>query len=165
MSFHKVRLIIVCSLAFQWTDFRVVAKHRSCSIFPCNVELKPSVTSYSIVLDTSSSTPQRCSSNSILLLNSVSESAQFFCSNSISKSAQCCSESAQLRQWVSSILQRDCSTLQWACWTPSAGPVIFAYLLCEKSLLSVGSFICLLREGFRYFVLCALFKNVLCILY
>ena len=43
----------------------------------------------------------------------------------------------KLRQRVSSILQRVCSTLQRAFSTP----VIFPYLLCEKSLPSVGPFI------------------------
>ena len=105
-----------------------MAKHRSCAI---------------IFLDMSSSTLQHCSSNSILQLNSVSESAQ-------------------LRLRVSSILQRVCSILQRVCSTQSAGPFIFAYLLCEESRQRFFHF-CILREEFRYFVLCTLLKNVLCI--
>ena len=128
------------------TDSRVMVKQWSCSI---------------IFLDTSSSILRRCSSNSILLLNSVSESAQFFCSN---PSVSQLNSSAQTPSVVSSILQRVCSTLQRGCSTPSAGSFIFAYLLCEESRQWVVSF-CILCEEFRYFVLCTLFKYVLCILY
>ena len=88
------------------------------------------ITSYSIVLDTSSSTQRRCLSNSVFLLNSAASLFNLL----LILRVQFCSESAQLRQWV-------CSILQGACSTSSAGPVIFAYLQCEKSLPSMGHFI------------------------
>ena len=86
-------------------DCHVLAKHQSCSI---------------IFLDTSSSTMRRCSTNSILLLNSVSESAQF------------CSESAQLHQRVSSILQWVSSILHWV--SESAQFCSESAQLCSESV-------------------------------
>ena len=112
-------------------------------------------------------------SNSILLLNSVSELAQ-------------------PHQRVSSILQRVCSTLPasqlnsaaslvnstasllnsvsgflfhsaYFVKSPVRGSFHFC-ILCEESRQLVISF-CILCEEFRYFVLCTLFNNVLCILY
>ena len=122
--------------------------------------------SYSIVLDGSSSTLRRCSSNLILLLKSAAslfnlflilrvqfcrESAQFFCSNSVSESAQFCSESAQLCSEPAQLRQRVLSFLH-------------TYMVRSPFRQWVLSF-CILHEEFRYFVLCTQFKNVLCILY
>ena len=155
----------MCSLAFQWTDYRIVAKHRSCSIFSCNVELKFFMLRrtqffmihrvllcgivrrtlffywtlqwvYSIVLDTSSSILQRVSS--ILQLNSVSESAQF-----CGESAQLCSERAQLRQRVLSILRTYCVKSPFHQW------VLSFCILREVPLFTLHS----VQEGPLYPVL------------
>ena len=83
----------------------------------------------------------------ILRVQLCSEFVQFFLIRRVqfcSESAQLCSESAQLRQRVL--------------------PFLHTYFLKSPSRQWVLS-LCILREEFRYCVICTLFKNVLCILY
>ena len=107
--FSFLSYLCSCWKNIKWTDYHVLAKHQSCSIFPCNIELKLFLI---------------CRTQLFLIRRVI-----------------LCGESAQLRQRVSSILQRVCSTLQQDCSATSAGLVIFAYLLCEKFLPSLGPFI------------------------
>ena len=121
MSFRKVRLI-VCSLASQWMDYRVVAKHRSCSILFL-------VTSYSILLDTSSSTLWRCSSNSVLLLNSVIQLFNLFLILRV-----------QFRRKSVQLHQRVCSTPSASLLNSISGSFHFCILTVWKVPPVSGSF-------------------------
>ena len=85
------------------------------------------------------------SSNSFLLLNSISESAQFF-----SESAQFCSDSSQLCSEPAQLCQRVLSFLHtYFVKSPVSGSFHFAYSV-KSSVI---------------FVLCLLFKDIICILY